>query len=168
MVKAFPAKLSEIGGKMEKVKLIYGTTNAGKVELMRRYLRRLKGVEIVGLGELPQTVLEPEEDGADPMENAKRKALHYYRALQRPVFSEKEVYLSREEDVAWEKFWLTQEERPQRTAGFPLDAISEEYPSGRHFYDRPEGTPIEGDGAGVLRFFREALAAHGKRERNKP
>lgn len=37
MVKAFPAKLSEIGGKME---------------------------------------------------NAKRKALHYYRALQRPVFSE--------------------------------------------------------------------------------
>lgn len=229
MVKAFPAKLSEIGEKMEKVKLIYGTTNAGKVELMRRYLRRLKGVEIVGLGELPQTVLEPEEGGADPMENAKRKALHYYRALQRPVFSEdsglyiqglpkeeqpgvfvrrvggrtltdeeirahykgiakrlggkclaeyrnaiclvfseKEVYLSREEDVAWEKFWLTQEERPQRTAGFPLDAISEEYPSGRHFYDRPEGTPIEGDGAGVLRFFREALAAHGKRERNKP
>ena len=65
MVKAFPEKLSEIGGKMEKVKLIYGTTNAGKVELMRRYLRRLKGVEIVGLGELPQTVLEPEEDGAD-------------------------------------------------------------------------------------------------------
>ena len=56
MVKAFPEKLSEIGGKMEKVKLIYGTTNAGKVELMRRYLRRLKGVEIVGPGELPQTV----------------------------------------------------------------------------------------------------------------
>lgn len=208
-------------GETKKFSLLFGTTNAGKLAAMRNYLRGMDEVELIGLGDLPLRVLEPEENGRDMMENARKKALYYCAAFQRPVisadsglyieglpeeeqpgafvrrvggraltdgemrahykgiakrlggrcvaqyrnavclaFSEEEIYCSQDGDLAWEKFYLCQDERPQRIEGFPLDAISQEYPSGRHFYDIGEWTPVEEDGAGFRRFLKEALRAH--------
>ncbi len=95
-------------------RLIYGTGNPAKVEVMRHCLAGL-GIEIIGLEELrsmlegqsavslrdgasaadPQQgrrilaaeIPSVEEDGKTPLENARKKALCYYRAFHRPVFS---------------------------------------------------------------------------------
>lgn len=72
---------------MEKVTLLYGTGNAAKLALMREALGKLEAVEIVGLKELPFAWEEPEESGSDPLENARSKALCYYRTCHMPVFS---------------------------------------------------------------------------------
>lgn len=68
------------------MKLLYGTGNPAKLEAMRRRLAGLE-LEILGLkdmeGEAPQVV----EDGSTPLENARKKALCYYRAFGIPVFS---------------------------------------------------------------------------------
>lgn len=210
----------------EKYSLLYGTGNAAKLAAMRRYLRGMKNVEIIGLRDLPCAWETPEESGRDPLENARQKALCYYRACGRPVFSadsglyieglseaeqpgvhvrrvggvnltdeqmrahykqiaerfggrcvaqyrnavclvfsEDEIYESRAEDLCWEKFWLTTQERPQREAGFPLDAISVDMASGKHFYDCVWGQTPDGDGNGFARFMREALQRHEERQR---
>lgn len=208
---------------LEKIALLYGTGNAGKLALMKKYLAGMENVEILGLKDLPCAWEEPEESGRDPLENACQKALCYYRTCHMPVFSEdsglfieglpeeeqpgvhvrriggknltdeemrehykriaerfggkcvaqyrnaiclvfseEEIYSGREEDLNWEKFYLTTDERPQKTKGFPLDAISADYKTGRHFYD---GGLVEEDGSGVVRFFRTALGEHEKRMR---
>lgn len=72
---------------MEKIKLLYGTGNAGKLELMKEYLAELEQVEIVGLKDLPYDWKEPEESGSKPLQNARQKALCYYRISHMPVFS---------------------------------------------------------------------------------
>ncbi len=95
------------------MRLLYGTSNEGKLAVMRRALAPLKGIEIIGLKELeeelrlteknlggshplraegknvPPAVLLPqiEETGTTPLENARIKALAYYNALKIPVFS---------------------------------------------------------------------------------
>lgn len=208
---------------LEKIALLYGTGNAGKLALMKKYLAGMENVEIIGLKDLSCTWEEPEESGKDPLENARQKALCYYRTCHMPafsedsglfieglpeeeqpgvhvrriggknltdeemrehykriaehfggkcvaqyrnaiclVFSEEEIYSGREEDLNWEKFYLTTDERPQKMKGFPLDAISADYKTGRHFYD---GSQVEEDGSGVVRFFRTALEEHEKRMR---
>ena len=210
----------------KKYTLLYGTGNAAKLTAMRSYLKELTDLEIIGLKDLPLAWETPEETGRDPLENARQKALCYYRACGRPVFSadsglyieglseeeqpgvhvrrvggvnltgeqmrahykqiaarfggrcaaqyqnavclvfsEDEIYESRAEDLCWDKFWLTTEERPQRMAGFPLDAISVDMASGKHFYDcvwekAPDG---DGNGNGFSRFMREALQKHEER-----
>jgi len=68
------------------IKLIYGTGNKGKLNLMREYLEGLN-LEIVGLDEIDIPFDEPEEYGKDPLENARQKAEYYYSVLKRPVFS---------------------------------------------------------------------------------
>lgn len=68
------------------MKLIYGTHNPAKVEMMRTRLKAL-GIEVVGLEETDCPLPEIEESGQTPLENARIKALAYYRALRRPVFS---------------------------------------------------------------------------------
>lgn len=66
--------------------ILYGTCNPAKLEAMRRRLEGLN-IEIIGLrdveGEIPQVV----EDGSTPLENARKKALEYYKAFHMPVFS---------------------------------------------------------------------------------
>lgn len=66
--------------------ILYGTGNPAKLEAMRRRLEGLN-IEIIGLrdveGEIPQVV----EDGSTPLENARKKALEYYKAFHMPVFS---------------------------------------------------------------------------------
>ncbi|MCM0648147.1 hypothetical protein NBE98_07130 [Clostridium swellfunianum] len=67
------------------MKLLYGTTNQAKLEHMRQILDDL-GIEIVGLKDV-DLQLEVDESGNNPLENARIKALAYYRAVGMPTFS---------------------------------------------------------------------------------
>lgn len=69
-----------------KTKLLYGTGNQAKLEVMRRRLEPF-GVELIGLKELPYAVPDVLEDGTTPLENAKKKATAYFKAFHMPVFS---------------------------------------------------------------------------------
>lgn len=68
------------------MKLLYGTGNQAKLDVMRRQIASLP-VELVGLdsmhGEIPQVT----EDGNSLTENARKKALAYYEAFKIPCFS---------------------------------------------------------------------------------
>lgn len=68
------------------MKILYGTGNPAKLEAMRRRLEGLN-IEIIGLKDIDMEIPEIEEDGNTPLENARKKALGYYQALQIPVFS---------------------------------------------------------------------------------
>jgi 8-oxo-dGTP diphosphatase len=68
------------------MKLIYGTTNKAKVESMRRRIEGL-GVEMLCLNDVYAPKLDIKEDGSNPLENAKIKALAYYNVLKQPLFS---------------------------------------------------------------------------------
>ena len=188
----------------ETMTLVYGTGNAAKLEIMKRYLAGFEKIRLVGLKELDFCWEEPEESGKDPLENARQKALAYHRICGLPVLSadsglyieglsEEEqpgvyvrrvngknlnddemrayykgialpiysVYESEAPELSWDKFYLTTDERPQKLAGFPLDAISADCRTGRHYYDTEHG--LEEDGSGYVRFFEEALAAHAEK-----
>lgn len=209
----------------EKIRMLFGTGNAGKLALMKKYLKNTEEVELVGLKDLPFVWTEPEENGNSPLENARSKALAYHRICHMPVmsadsglfieglseqeqpgvhvrralgkqltdeemrayykgiaarfggrcaaqyrnavclvFSENEIYESADEDLSWGKFYLTTEERPQEMTGFPLDAISADFETGRHFYEGGGQNAVETDGRGFERFVKEALHAHEKRK----
>lgn len=68
------------------MQLIYGTSNAAKVQHMRSLLSSLD-VEIVGIGDLAVNLPEIDESGDDPMYNAIIKAKSFYSVLGKPVFS---------------------------------------------------------------------------------
>lgn len=68
------------------MKILYGTTNQAKLESMKRVTESL-GIEIIGLNELQQPLPTINEDGKNPLENARIKAKAYYEAFSMPVFS---------------------------------------------------------------------------------
>lgn len=68
------------------MKILYGTTNKGKLDLMKRAVLPL-GIEIIGLGDLGVEIPEVAEDGVTPLENAEIKARAYFEAFHIPVFS---------------------------------------------------------------------------------
>lgn len=68
------------------MKILYGTTNQGKLNLMRRAVAPL-GIEIMGLSEMEKDIPEVDECGSSPLENARIKALAYFEAFGMPVFS---------------------------------------------------------------------------------
>lgn len=75
------------------MELLYGTTNKAKLESMRR-ITKILGIEIIGLKdilarpEFAQTKLpEIDESGKNPLENAKIKAMAYFKTFGIPVFS---------------------------------------------------------------------------------
>jgi len=68
------------------VQLIYGTTNKAKIDFMKKRMEPL-GIEILSLNDVDAPKLDIDESGSTPLENAKIKALAYYRALRQPVFS---------------------------------------------------------------------------------
>lgn len=71
------------------MKLLYGTGNPAKLDAMKRRLEKL-GIELIGLHDLKAegaTVPAVPEDGNTPLENARQKAVAYYKAFQMPVFS---------------------------------------------------------------------------------
>jgi 8-oxo-dGTP diphosphatase len=68
------------------MKLLYGTTNRAKLELMRRAIEPIE-IEVIGLSDLGRDIPEVDESGNSPLENAELKARTYYKAFSMPVFS---------------------------------------------------------------------------------
>lgn len=68
------------------MKVLYGTTNQAKLDSMRRITKSLD-IEIIGLKDLNMPLPEIDENGKNPLENAKIKAEAYYKAFSMPVFS---------------------------------------------------------------------------------
>lgn len=71
---------------MSKITLLYGTGNSAKLSHMREALRSLD-VEILGLRDMDKSAPEVPENGKSPLENAREKALAYYRFYGVSVFS---------------------------------------------------------------------------------
>lgn len=72
-----------------KMKLLYGTGNLAKLSAMKHRLEKT-GIELIGLGDLKaagKSIPKVSENGGTPLENARLKALAYYKAFQMPVFS---------------------------------------------------------------------------------
>ena len=68
------------------LKLVYGTGNPAKLASMRRRLESLD-IEIIGLYEIEGELPDITESGETLLENAKIKALAYYKKFGVPVFS---------------------------------------------------------------------------------
>ena len=68
------------------IRLLYGTGNPAKLDSMRRQLEGT-GIELLGLRDMPGTPVNVDESGRSPLENARIKALAYYRQYGVPVFS---------------------------------------------------------------------------------
>lgn len=68
------------------IRLLYGTGNPAKLDSMRRQLEGT-GIELLGLSDMPENPVNVDESGRSPLENARIKALAYYRQYGVPVFS---------------------------------------------------------------------------------
>lgn len=68
------------------MQILYGTTNRAKLESMKRRTESL-GLEILSLNDLNRPLPVINEDGKNPLENARIKAKAYYEAFGMPVFS---------------------------------------------------------------------------------
>ncbi len=68
------------------MKLLYGTTNNGKLQAMKNALKDFD-IELIGLNDLEGELPQIKEDGATPLENAEIKARAYFDAFHIPVFS---------------------------------------------------------------------------------
>ena len=68
------------------MKLLYGTTNKGKLLAMEAATKPL-GIELIGLRDLDREIPVVRESGDTPLENACIKARAYYNAFHMPVFS---------------------------------------------------------------------------------
>jgi XTP/dITP diphosphohydrolase len=68
------------------MKLLYGTANSAKLKGMKEMLQSLD-MEIIGLNDINLKVDSIDESGNNPLENARIKALAYYKILKTPVFS---------------------------------------------------------------------------------
>ena len=68
------------------IKILYGTTNKGKLQAMRTALESFD-LEIVGLNDMEGELPIIEENGTTPLENAQIKAKAYYERFKMPVFS---------------------------------------------------------------------------------
>ena len=61
------------------MKLLFGTGNPAKLDVMRRGLDGMH-LEILGLKDMDRAAPPVVEDGRTPLENARQKALAYYRS----------------------------------------------------------------------------------------
>ena len=71
------------------MELLFGTGNQAKLSVMKSRLEKI-GIELIGLNDLRaegKSIPEVTENGNTPLENAKLKAIVYYKAFQMPVFS---------------------------------------------------------------------------------
>ena len=68
------------------MKILYGTTNKGKLQAMEKAVKEL-GIELIGLNDLNCELPSISENGKTPLENAEIKARAYYEAFHMPVFS---------------------------------------------------------------------------------
>ena len=68
------------------MKILYGTTNKGKLQAMINGLKGLD-IELVSLNDMVGELPSINESGKTPLENAEIKARAYYEAFHMPVFS---------------------------------------------------------------------------------
>lgn len=68
------------------MRILYGTTNQAKLESMKSRIQSLD-IEIIGLNDINQPIPIVNENGNNPLENARIKAKAYYEAFSMPVFS---------------------------------------------------------------------------------
>lgn len=71
------------------MKLLFGTGNQAKLSVMKSRLEKI-GIELIGLNDLKaegKNIPNVLENGDTPLENARLKALAYYKAFHIPVFS---------------------------------------------------------------------------------
>jgi len=68
------------------MKILYGTTNKGKLQAMKKALESLD-IELIGLHDIDRELPYINENGRTPLENAEIKAKAYYEAFRMPVFS---------------------------------------------------------------------------------
>lgn len=68
------------------MELIFGTTNQAKIQHMKDMLTGID-IEIVGLNGKNISQENIDESGETPLENAKIKAMEYFKAIRKPVFS---------------------------------------------------------------------------------
>lgn len=71
---------------MSKITLLFGTGNPSKLNTMRKSLEGLD-IELSSLRDMEKSPPEVDESGSSPLENARIKALAYYRYYGVPVFS---------------------------------------------------------------------------------
>ena len=68
------------------MKILYGTTNKAKIQVMKNTVASLD-IELIGLGDIDGELPNIIENGKTPLENAEIKAKAYYEAFHMPVFS---------------------------------------------------------------------------------
>ncbi len=68
------------------MKILYGTTNQGKLLAMKKSVEGLD-IELIGLKDLDSELPAVNETGKTPLENAEIKARAYFEAFHLPVFS---------------------------------------------------------------------------------
>lgn len=68
------------------MELIYGTHNPIKYEYMVHSIADLD-IVIININSIDIETTAPDENGNEPLHNAKEKALGYYKQIKRPVFS---------------------------------------------------------------------------------
>ena len=66
--------------------IYYGTNNVAKVNHMKEIFKNT-GISIIGINELNGIDHNIDENGKDPLDNARIKAKHYYFQINKPVFS---------------------------------------------------------------------------------
>lgn len=71
---------------MSKITLLFGTGNPSKLDTMRESLKGLD-IELLSLHDMEKSPPDVDESGSSPLENARIKALEYYRFYGVPVFS---------------------------------------------------------------------------------
>ena len=68
------------------MKILYGTTNKAKIQVMKNAVESLD-IELLGLDDIDSELPTIVENGETPLENAEIKAKAYYEAFHVPVFS---------------------------------------------------------------------------------
>lgn len=68
------------------MKILYGTTNKGKLQAMKKALESFD-IELISLVDVNSPLPSINENGTTPLENAELKARAYYEAFGMPVFS---------------------------------------------------------------------------------
>jgi len=71
---------------MKDLVVHYGTGNPAKLASMKKALLPI-GIQVVGVHETGRAMLDVDENGSTPLENARIKALAYYSVLGNPVFA---------------------------------------------------------------------------------
>lgn len=71
---------------MSKITLLFGTGNPSKLNTMRESIKGLD-IELLSLRDMEKIPPDVDESGSSPLENARIKALSYYRFYGVPVFS---------------------------------------------------------------------------------